>query len=72
MTYKVSRVRQVSAGSAYVGCTVMGWNVEGLDVMVVDLDGGLVDTCKSVLFLTAERWRGGTYHQEEGPWTCQW
>jgi len=71
MTYDVSRVRQRLAGSAYVGSTVMGWNVEGLDVMIVDLDGSLVDTWQSVLFLTGERWRDGTYHQEEGPWTCR-
>jgi hypothetical protein len=30
-----------------VGGTVMGWYVESLDKVVVDLDGGLVDTYMS-------------------------
>jgi hypothetical protein len=37
---------------AYVSGTVVGWYIECLDIVVVNLDSGLVDAYRSVLITT--------------------
>jgi hypothetical protein len=53
----------------YVSSTVMGWDVVCFYVVVVYLDCGFVDTYLSTSRNGSKG--GGTYHQEEGPWTCR-